>query len=118
MKIGNVLFDFSHRPARSVNESGATVRRAVILAEGALIRGHFDTDPKDMYNWTGPTHNEIYYNVNHYYSIISKPIDRLAKIVTFSFLAYWGFTTRTSHLAQFGDFAASPYKLGCGLFSG
>ena len=117
LKLGNITFHFDSRPARSENADGVMVRRALILAEGALARGYYEKDPTQTYGKYTGNHDKMYDAVNKIHYVIAHPRDDLGERMTFSYKAYQGFAARTAHLAQFGNNPTAPYKMGVGLLT-
>lgn len=115
--LGNIVFDFSHQPAFSVNESGVTVRRAIVTADGALINGFYENDPKQTYNYNTPSHNHSFDAVNKIHHTIAKGVGAKAKRVIMSYQAYWGFAPRQDSMSKFGQYADARYKRGIGLLT-
>lgn len=115
--VGNTLFEFSHIPARSTNENGVLVRRAVVTSAGCLTKGYYEKDPKQTYATVGNIHNTSYDATHKVHHVIRKAIDAEADMVSMLYKAYWGFSARTDSLSKTGDYPNSPLKRGVGFFS-
>ena len=115
--VGDTIFMFSHIPARSVNENGVLVRRAVVTGKGCLTKGYYEKDPKQTYASIGNIHNKTYDAVHKVHHSVRKPIDADGDLVAMSYKAYWGFACRTDSLSKTGDNPNSPLKRGVGLLT-
>lgn len=115
--LGNIVFDFSHQPATSLNENGVMVRRAVVSAEGALVNGYYEKDPAQSYNYTGPSINESYDAVNKIHHYIAKGVGVQGSRAVMTYKAFWGFAARQDSLSKFGQYKDARYKRGIGLLT-
>lgn len=117
IRMGNIEFDFSHQPAFSTNESGVLVRRSIVTADGALINGFYEKDPKQTYSEVGDSHNHSFDAVNKIHHTIAKNVGAKAKRIIMSYQAYWGFAARQDSLSKFGQYKDARYKRGIGLLT-